>query len=347
MNTEKLKLSEQDVSELYAVLKEYAIRKYSLLLKYKIQYFLLNIFYFLFAILLFAYPYNLALEGIANTKGKRQNTDFSKLLASNNNVVQVINYINTHLSNNVTILSLCQGELAYYGKRRFISEYDPCLIGLYSASTTEKAYDFLKSHGIDYIYLPAYILPEYLNSKLSEITANPELTRLVFESNGFKLFSVNKNHPLHYMPIQTNKIDQNNWDIIVNRNDSQVPYYMKVLTLLNPFWLFSDNYTVNYYSPKSYLVSKDKAVPYLLVLHAHGHGLIRIYIVEEASNGQAVSANLEWAGILKKDVATIKSQFLINSSAKTFKVYISLRGEGDLNIKDLAIYQTQVLQSRL
>ena len=63
------------------MLKEYVIRKYSLLLKYKIQYFLLNIFYFLFAILLFAYPYNLALEGIVNTKGKRLNTDFSKLLA--------------------------------------------------------------------------------------------------------------------------------------------------------------------------------------------------------------------------------------------------------------------------
>ena len=50
---------------------------------------------------------------------------------------------------------------------------------------------------------------------------------------------------------------------------------------------------------------------------------------------------------LKKDVATIKSQFLISSSAKTFKVNISLRGEGDLNIKDLAIYQAQVLQSRV
>ena len=142
-------------------------------------------------------------------------------------------------------------------------------------------------------------MPEYLNSKLSEITANPELTRLVFESNGFKLFSVNKHHPLH-MPIQPNKIVQNNWDIIVNRNDSQVPYYMKVLTLLNPFWLFSDNYTINYYSHQSYLVGEDKVVPYLLVLRAHGHGLIRIYIVEETSNGQAISANLEWAQILRK-----------------------------------------------
>lgn len=341
-NTKISFLNEKIKFELFSV--NYLGSKLFRFLKYQIKYYLINMSFLIFCIFLLVYPYDVAIDNIKKMKDLRHDIDFKKFIAAQYGIAHAIDYMNKNLQKDALILSLRQAELAYYGKHRFLSEYDPILVNLYNASTTEEAYAVLKKLGVTYIYFPYCARPEYLNTRLFSITADPELAKLVFERDGLKLYKINysKHRKDKYTIIHPKGTEFNKWNIVCARSDAQRPPYMKMQTMFNPFWLLPENKIINYYSSNCYEVASKFNGPYLLSLQAYGDGLINIYVIEKESDGQILHEELVWQGLLKKNLSKIETQFLITSPSKQFKIFIALRGDGNLNIKNLEVYRSQV-----
>lgn len=276
-----------------------------------------------FAVFLISYPIHSAINDIANTHGNRHDSDFIKLLKLPESRYQVINYINNSLPKNSTVLSFDQSDLAYYGKRRFISEFDPMLLDFYQSNTLIEAYSSLKKLDVNYIYLPPFAIPEILNSKILDITANPTLTTLVFQSHGYKLFK------LHYLNTGSDPISK---------------YYI----LWNPVSpLKADITTLLYKKEDDLPKSNSLNPPFLLKIDIQGEGLADLYIVEKSAQGNILRKTTIWEGMLKKNRTSIQTQFLLIPETQQVQLQMTVNEPGYFKINAIELYKPKKFSTML
>jgi len=117
-------------------------------------------------------------------------SDESKYAALRHGAAQCIQFINNFLPEDAKLLVFRQADFAYYGKRPFISFEDPKLLPLYEQATAESASQFLQGLGVTHLLVPDYAVPPLYNSSVAELLSDPKLASLVFEAQGYKVFSL-------------------------------------------------------------------------------------------------------------------------------------------------------------
>lgn len=102
---------------------------------------------------------------------------------------QAIAFLNSDTTSSGLVLSLKPSDM-YYSSRRMVSFLDPAMIPFYKIDDAVVASRWLIERGITHVHIPDYGIPPFYNSVLNKLLFDPELTRLVFSSEGFQVYSL-------------------------------------------------------------------------------------------------------------------------------------------------------------
>lgn len=103
---------------------------------------------------------------------------------------ELINQIDRVTPPDAVVLALRPADM-FYAHRRMISYLDPRLIPFYQANDAEAARESLVQLGVGFIQAPDYSFPAIYNTRLQELLARPDLTRLIAALDGNQLYAVN------------------------------------------------------------------------------------------------------------------------------------------------------------
>lgn len=83
-----------------------------------------------------------------------------------------------------------QADPAVYGSGCFRSYLDHRFADVYTAAVTEDAMARLRGHGIRYLMLPDYAMPEIYNTAVGALAADPRYTTLLWNDGGYRFLEL-------------------------------------------------------------------------------------------------------------------------------------------------------------
>jgi hypothetical protein len=98
-------------------------------------------------------------------------------------------YVASNLPADARVLSLKPADMFYAG-RTMTSYLDPALLPFYDEHDARAAAQRLRQLGVGWVQMPDYWLPPVYNSALMQILADPALTDLRFDREGYQVFAL-------------------------------------------------------------------------------------------------------------------------------------------------------------
>jgi len=105
---------------------------------------------------------------------------------------ELLRYARDKTPEDAVFLDFRMFEFAYYAQRKYINSLDPRMIPVYKTADKEAAYQALVELGVDYVYLPNYMMPTVTKTPLLALFADPEICDLVANQNGYRLLRLAK-----------------------------------------------------------------------------------------------------------------------------------------------------------
>ena len=102
-----------------------------------------------------------------------------------------VDYLRSEVPSGATVFSLKPADM-YYSEKRMLSYLDPRLIPFYGEPDAVIAWQMLCDLGVSYLHIPNYALPPLYNSALQEIMGRHDLSRLVYSSDGYQIYSLHR-----------------------------------------------------------------------------------------------------------------------------------------------------------
>lgn len=89
------------------------------------------------------------------------------------------------------VLTFRQSDIAFYGKCRWISDFDTRLTDVYRSQSSAEAFRRLREKGIRYIFLPYYYPPTLCNTPLGDLVGDPAYCKVLDNHGEFRLLQLN------------------------------------------------------------------------------------------------------------------------------------------------------------
>jgi len=289
------------------------------------------------------------------------NSDWSKLINSEDDLYEVIKYVKDETNKDSLFLVFRQSEFVYYAGRRYIDDSDPILIGLYRMLDKYKAYNCLQELGIDYIYLPKYMTPTFYNTQICHITADPELCELIKSIGGYRLFRFHKVKRKVYMsPVKITNADFSlrrpdgkspaGWTLYTNEKKDKAENWSmakdqdgeSVLTVNNwdkgNTYLYSGDGPIDFLPHRCFSFGRriEPDTMYHFNARLKGDGIFKVFLAEFNAEGKYSWVPL-WDAVLSEDYKNIENSFVTSEDAHEYRIIFILEGKGELNIKNVSM----------
>jgi len=98
-----------------------------------------------------------------------------------------VEYLRTQTPASSVVFSMKPADM-FYASRTMVSYLDPRLLPFYADREAGPAARRLRDLGVTHVHLPDYWLPPVHNSALEALLADPSLSELAFEANGYQIY---------------------------------------------------------------------------------------------------------------------------------------------------------------
>ncbi len=215
------------------------------------------------------------------------------------------------------------------------------------------------SLGVDYVYLPDYMLPTYFNTQIYHIVADPRICELVREVQGNRLFKLHKtkrdintklvstenaglllkghdgNYTLGWAGYNDSEgYKAGNWHL---ENDEEGRY---VLTIQNnnkmKTYLYSFPGTLDLPPTNSFYRSLiEPATTYHFSADVKGEGMLKVYLIYYPhSRGMWTPL---WESVLTEKYKSIENQFITPANTREYRLAFLLKGRGQLSLSGFTL----------
>jgi len=283
----------------------------------------------------------------------------------------LIDRINNEIAKDATIMVFRMADFAFYGERNYISYVDDKIADHVLQKTPEATWSYLREKGITHVYLPSYPLPSLYNSQLEKVLASPQLSELLYEYNGYRLFLLREEKvPVDLEKIAgedfiANPLSINNWNLEpgqvranVQNGGLKITGSNSLITKIDGGKLAYQGGTffrgALYKNEFDYNFKYNKIYTFDATLI--GNGYFEVFLERQNLVLGKVRSIIQpvWSGVLNDNQRTISAQFLyslgqqnyppLNEAETAYRLVFKLKNGEYVDIKDWSI--SEVLNTR-
>ncbi|MBL7223033.1 MAG: hypothetical protein ISS72_04195 [Candidatus Brocadiae bacterium] len=293
-------------------------------------------------------------------------------LARRSERFSALQHVRRAVPSDALVLVFRLNEFAYYARHKVISSWDPRMVGVYTQKDEKGVYRELLRLGVDYIYVPNYVLPTVGNTPVFRLLADPEVCDLVDLVEGYRL--------LRLLParrrVQRVPIVLPNMDFSLRREEGNGPDWWSVMTKPERppegSWrleageggrpavtIESDGRTKvrlwsgrgHYDAPPSTALWRgapfdgriDPELTYYFRARIRGRGHYRVDLLEYTDTGQLADILTLWSGVRARaraeEYRDIECLFRPSPTTAQCRLSVHVTNGARLSIQDIAIDQ--------